>query len=360
MRLKVGELAKRSGLTVRALHHYDTLGLLSPSARSDAGYRLYDLSDIARLHEIQALRRFGMSLSDIGQWLANRDASNGSSGGQSNTQSAYDGLDALIARQIDMLTHQIDDASRLRERLVRLQTQLASGEAPELAEWLSTLELMNMYDKYFSQDELARFPLYQNKQAHGSDWPAIVAEVRDLIARGEPSTGETAQAVARRWMAMIKRDTGGDARLLAKLNLMHLSEPSMQSQTGITNDVMQYVKEAFGQTKLHIYRKYLDDAEYRFLAANYLNYTDEWPALIGAMRDQLEVGTPPDAPEVQALIRQWLTYFRSYAGDNPATHMKIREAHRLEPELMEGSFIDMPLLEFVKQGVAAAMGARPA
>lgn len=356
MRLKVGELAKRSGLTVRALHHYDTLGLLSPSARSDAGYRLYDLSDIARLHEIQALRRFGMSLADIGQWLASRDASNGSD----DRHSAYDGLDALIARQIDMLTHQIDDASRLRERLVRLQSQLASGEAPELAEWLSTLELMNMYDKYFSQDELARFPLYQNKQAHESDWPAIVAEVRDLIARGEPSTGETAQAVARRWMAMIKRDTGGDARLLAKLNLMHLSEPSMQSQTGITGDVMQYIKEAFGQTKLRIYRQYLDDAEYRFLSANYLNHTDEWPVLIGAIRDRMEAGAPPEAPEVQALVRQWLTYFRAYAGDNPATHMKIREAHRLEPELMEGSFIDLPMLEFVKQGIAVAMRATSA
>ena len=42
------------------LHHYDTLGLLTPSARSDSGYRLYDKADIARLHQIQALRRFGM------------------------------------------------------------------------------------------------------------------------------------------------------------------------------------------------------------------------------------------------------------------------------------------------------------
>lgn len=345
MRLKVGELAKRSGLTVRTLHHYDTLGLLTPSARSDAGYRLYNRDDLARLHEIQALRRFGMSLTDIGQWLANRDASSDTA----NT------LASLIARQIDMLTHQIDDASRLRDRLARLQTQLAAGEAPELAEWLSTLELMNMYDKYFSQDELARFPLYRNKQALDSDWPAIVAEVRGLMERGEPSTGETAQAVSRRWMAMIKRDTGGDARLLAKLNTMHVNEPSVQSQTGITTDLMQYVKEAFGQTKLRIYRKYLNDAEFRFLEANFLTYTDEWPVLIGAMREALEAGTPPEAPEVQKLVRQWMTYFRSYAGDDPATHEKLREAHRLEPELMAGSLIDMPLLEYVKQVIAASM-----
>ncbi|WP_353190321.1 MerR family transcriptional regulator [Pandoraea pnomenusa] len=339
MHLKVGELARRSGLTVRTLHHYDTLGLLTPSARSDAGYRLYDRSDIARLHQIQALRRFGMSLSDIGQWLANRDVP----------------LDALIARQIDMLTQQIDDAGRLRERLVRLQSQLASGEAPELAEWLTTLELMNMYDKYFTPEELARFPLYQNKQAHESDWPAIVAEVRALMTRGEPSTGEAAQAVSRRWMAMIQRDTAGDARLLAKLITMHNSEPTLRTQTGITEDLMQYLKEAAVQSKLRIMRKYLDDAEYRFMAANILKYNDEWPALIGALREQCEAGTPPDAPAVQGLIQQWMTYFRSYAGDDPVTHAKIREAYRVEPELTAGSMIDAPLLEYVKQGIGIMM-----
>lgn len=67
--LKVGELAARAGLTVRTLHHYDSIGLLSPSARSDAGYRLYDRDDVARLQQIQALRAFGMALADIGAYL---------------------------------------------------------------------------------------------------------------------------------------------------------------------------------------------------------------------------------------------------------------------------------------------------
>lgn len=50
MLLKVGELAKRTGLTVRALHHYDAIKLLCPSARSAAGYRLYNRADIERLY----------------------------------------------------------------------------------------------------------------------------------------------------------------------------------------------------------------------------------------------------------------------------------------------------------------------
>uniref|UniRef100_UPI0013D38749 MerR family DNA-binding transcriptional regulator n=1 Tax=Raoultella planticola TaxID=575 RepID=UPI0013D38749 len=46
----VGELAKRAGLTVRTLHHYEELGLLNPSGRSDAGYRRYSEADVLRLH----------------------------------------------------------------------------------------------------------------------------------------------------------------------------------------------------------------------------------------------------------------------------------------------------------------------
>ena len=52
MRLKVGELARRTGLTVRTLHHYDEIGLLAPSQRSDSGYRLYSQADVQRLHAI--------------------------------------------------------------------------------------------------------------------------------------------------------------------------------------------------------------------------------------------------------------------------------------------------------------------
>ncbi|MFA6921997.1 MAG: MerR family transcriptional regulator, partial [Gallionella sp.] len=74
MSLKTGDLAKRCGLTVRTLHHYEAIGLLTPSARSENGYRLYNRNDIARLHQIQALKRFGLSLADIGALLANPDS----------------------------------------------------------------------------------------------------------------------------------------------------------------------------------------------------------------------------------------------------------------------------------------------
>src|SRR6185369_5408776 len=61
----VKEVAALSGVTVRALHHYDELGLLTPKARTDAGYRLYNDHDLLRLQQILIGRELGLSLEAI-------------------------------------------------------------------------------------------------------------------------------------------------------------------------------------------------------------------------------------------------------------------------------------------------------
>ncbi|MGI9093448.1 MAG: MerR family transcriptional regulator [Mycobacteriales bacterium] len=67
--LKVGELARASGLSIRTVRYYDQIGLLTPSRRSPAGHRLYDASDVRRLDRICLLRRAGLPLAEIGQAL---------------------------------------------------------------------------------------------------------------------------------------------------------------------------------------------------------------------------------------------------------------------------------------------------
>src|SRR5207253_11192192 len=61
----VGELAKRTGLTVRTLHHYDEVGLLRPSLHTEAGHRLYTAADVARLQQVMSLRQLGFSLEEV-------------------------------------------------------------------------------------------------------------------------------------------------------------------------------------------------------------------------------------------------------------------------------------------------------
>src|SRR5436305_2948318 len=63
--LKVGELARRTGLTVRTLHHYDEIGLLRPSLHTESGHRLYAAGDVARLQQVLSLRQLGFSLEEV-------------------------------------------------------------------------------------------------------------------------------------------------------------------------------------------------------------------------------------------------------------------------------------------------------
>ena len=70
---KVGELARRTGLSVRTLHYYDEIGLLSPSRRTEAGHRLYTAGDVVRLQQIKSLRHLGFGLKEIRECLDRPD-----------------------------------------------------------------------------------------------------------------------------------------------------------------------------------------------------------------------------------------------------------------------------------------------
>ncbi|MBM2770282.1 MerR family transcriptional regulator [Burkholderia anthina] len=342
MRLKVGELAKRSGLTVRTLHHYHAIGLLTPSARADNGYRLYDRDDIARLHQIQALRRFGLSLTEIGDHL-----------NQPGTP-----LVELVAKQIASLDHQLAQTARLRERLVHLHAQLAAGMAPELADWLTTLELMTVYDRYFSEEELARLPMYSKSQTGDAEWIALITDVRALHDAGVPPEDARVRAFADRWMTLLVRDTNNDPRLLAKLNLMHEREPSMQSQIGISTGLRDYVLKAVAETKMRIFETYLAPDEIRFMRAHYGERSMEWPQLMADVRDAIEAGAQPDSPEGRALATRWLDLFCSYAGRDPATHAKFRHAMMTEPALTKDAWVNDTLLGFMREAMAQLAPAR--
>ncbi len=67
--MNVGEVAALAGVTVRTLHHYDRIGLLSPSGRTAAGYRQYAPADLDRLHSVLLYRALGFSLEEVATLL---------------------------------------------------------------------------------------------------------------------------------------------------------------------------------------------------------------------------------------------------------------------------------------------------
>lgn len=336
MLLTVGELARRCGLTVRTLHHYDAIGLLSPSSRSAAGYRLYGQADIERLHRIQALRKLGLPLADIGHALSG----------------AQQPLAELVDRQIAELERDLADAARLRERLLHLRTQLASGQSPDPADWLDTLELMTMYEKYFTAEELKTLPLHTDADVL-PEWSALVTAVQAAMDRGATPDDADAQQLALQWMGMVGRGTGNNPAFLLRLRTMTEEEPGMRERSGITPTLERFVEEALVSARLAIFARYLDADEMVRMRAHYGRQMYAWPPLIADLLKAKAANTPPDDPHVQQLAMRWMELFRAYAGDDPATHAKIREAYAKEPELRSGSAVDDALLTYVREALAS-------
>ena len=318
--LKVGELAAHAGLTIRTLHHYDSIGLLVPSARSPAGYRLYDRLDVARLQQIQALRKLGMALGAIGAYLDGPDAS----------------PLAIVTRQLAALDRQIEEASRMREQLLRLQEQLARGEAPDLATWLTTLEHMTMYDRYFTKDELERLPMARDPGRAAADWQPLVAQVAALMAAGVSPSDPAVRASALRWMELLERDTAGDSALLMKLDSMHASEPAVQHSSGISPAMRGFMMAAIGEVKMEAWARHLTDGEQAQMRRHMAGRAQEWRPLVAAVQAQMAADPSPHTPAAADLGARWFALFQDMVGSDPATLPRFRHALASEPLLRQG------------------------
>jgi DNA-binding transcriptional MerR regulator/uncharacterized glyoxalase superfamily protein PhnB len=128
---RVGTLAKATGLTVRALHHYDHVGLLKPSLRTAAGHRLYTADDLARLYRIRLLRRLGFPLEQITSAL---------------DDPAWQ-LASAVQQHLVYTRHRAAVAARLSTRLADMAVELEKQDRPSWEQLLRTIGEMTMLDE---------------------------------------------------------------------------------------------------------------------------------------------------------------------------------------------------------------------
>lgn len=336
MQLKIGELAKRSGLTVRTLHHYDAIGLLSPSGRSEGGYRLYSYDDVARLQQIQAIKQLGFSLADVGGMLSG------------NKLAVAD----LLRQQRALLDRQIEHAKRLRDGLSVLEHQLEQGLEPSLAEWLSALELMALHSKYFSTEEVQAMRVRKRDVEELSEaaWRQFHGEVAQLLAAGVSPADERAQTLARIWIKRSHQLSGGDVSIMARLGRMHESEPGLRARSGATMEILDYLKRACLIDDTRVFEKYLSASELTALREAMLRHFGQWPLLVLRVRAQLKRDARPESPALQALAREWHELFlATYGNGDPSTAAKMAGILQQESEWSASKGVDEALLRAIFQ-----------
>lgn len=331
MLLKVGELAKRTGLTVRTLHHYDEIGLLMPSGRTGSGYRLYSRDDVARLHGIQALRHLGLPLKDIAELLEGAGA----------------GPRVIIDEQIRALEQEIAQASELRGRLALMRDGLVAGTQPDMGDWLGTLALMATYGKYFSAAELKR--IFENWKPLEAEWVPLLAEVRAAMNRGLAPEAMEVQPLATRWMALMLHWMKGDFDLMERWGTMYRLEPSAHGRNHAPEgDMIEFIMQAIDRRK-DLLLKYLTMDEMRLLGR--VPFAD-WQALearvLALMRDM----AAPDSGEAQDAARQWNALLDQLTSHDPVFRAKLRAAWAAEPLLAAGSSLSAPVRAYLHEAAA--------
>jgi len=236
---KVGQLAKATGISVRTLHYYDEIGLLKPSHHSRSNHRLYGEEDIMRLSQIVSLRQLGFSLDEITEFLGRKEAS----------------PLGIIEMHLARLREQMELTQKLCARLEGIAAHLASRERASVEELLQTIEVMNMFEKYYTKEQLSQ--LEARRRALGdeairaveAEWPTLIERVRDEMNKGTPPTDEGVQRLAQRWMELVEQFTGGDPGIQKSLNTAYASEPAAAEQHGLDQAIFAYVGEAFAAAK---------------------------------------------------------------------------------------------------------------
>ena len=231
----VGALAKASGLTVRTLHHWDAIGLLSPSSRGGNGYRRYGKGEVARLYRILALRRLGLSLDEISAALEREGPE----------------LEAAVRAHLARVEEQLAAQTALRDRLVRVLDALGGGAGPSADQLIDTIEVMTMQERYYTPEQLDQ--LAARREALGEegmrkaqqDWTDLIAEMDAERVRGTDPADPRVQALCERWRAQIALFTGGDPGITASLKRLYDEQGAEQASRGaMPAGLQEYVGRA--------------------------------------------------------------------------------------------------------------------
>jgi DNA-binding transcriptional MerR regulator len=240
------ETARLLGVSVKALRLYEQRGLVTPM-RSQADWRVYGPEQIARLHQIVALKRLGLPLVKIGELLAGCNAA----------------LDRVLDLQERVLAREGARVARALEIVRQARSRLAAGQALSIDD-LATLtkettmtkkasdeEMKAIFDplaeKHFTAEERAALQQRSFDQAEASkNWETLIEEAKALMAKGDPYS-LAATDLARRWQAQVRLFTQGDPAINQKVMGMWkdaMANPETAPKLPLNPEIFAFVQRA--------------------------------------------------------------------------------------------------------------------
>ena len=249
--LTPAEAARRLGVSAKALRLYESRGLVKP-VRTQADWRTYGPQQMARLHQILALKRLGLSLGRIAELLKPNGLA----------------LENVLAMQEQVLAGETARVGHALALVRAARAKLAAGQALSIDD-LTTLtkettmtskatpeEMKAIFDpiseKYFTPEESKRLTSRKfDQKAVSAEWESVIEEAKILMAKGDPAS-PAVLVLARRWKALVDQFTGGDPTVASKVRSIWneaMADPNAAPKLPLNPELFAFMGKAMGKLK---------------------------------------------------------------------------------------------------------------
>ncbi|MCM0651001.1 MerR family transcriptional regulator [Clostridium swellfunianum] len=236
---KVGELSKLAGLTIRTLHHYDEIGLLSPTFRTDSGHRLYAEDDIVKLQQIMSLKELDFSLDEIKEFFENPE---------------YNPKE-IIEMQIERLNQEIKLKEELMLQLQELWEVFNSLKKPNLEQFISSIQLIKNQKDYFTQEQINIMKKQYGKlnnidsDKFAYNWNEINYLLQSEMEKGTSVYNPRVIELVKRWKEEMDFFTGGDSGIMHSAERYYTDNPHAAKGSGMSGELYKYIKDILSHIK---------------------------------------------------------------------------------------------------------------
>jgi DNA-binding transcriptional MerR regulator len=343
--MRIGELAKKAGVTVRTLSYYDKEGLLTPSSESESGYRLYTDKDMVRLIQILMLKELGFPLSEIKKRLAKLDT-------PQEVRAMLTEQAAHIRMKIKTLAESLNAMEALNEEIAQMETV----NFKKYADILLNLQMKN--DEYRIIKHLDDDAMDAFRERIGREKTALMAasisgfykQAVVLMKEGILPESEKGQAFADAFWKTLMELSAGDSNMMLKLNEQFSNAGSiLRDNKEEVDAVRDYMMRAFAVYQERTYIKVHTGSEKTELFKKFMALTDEAFQLHSA-------GTAPESEAAQALVKAFWETLMDFTDGNMDMVQQMNEqtksaAYQDKKMEISNRFIESALEIYFAKGV---------
>ena len=315
---QIHEFGELAGVTVKALHHYDRLGLLKPE-RTDGGYRMYAERDLERLEQIIALKFLGVPLKQI-KIVLDRPA-------------------LELSDTLRLQRKALEEKQQLLFRAIRAirlaEDALQTGKATEAAilkRIIEVIEMQNEIDvmkKYYSTEEAWEKRRRFYEQGPSREWRELYRDV--AAALGEDPASEAAQALSDRWLKLGLRAYYGEPEFQTDSPTAWMDRenwpPFMKRR--IAEFKLDEVHKYMSQVVLSSRKKYFSGpgwVEFVEIRKDSGQFSVIWQSRVDLFREiESCLCEDPASEKAQALAVRWTAHMDAASGGNPEVKAGLRE-----------------------------------